>query len=466
MVKQPQTCEWGVGRAMTKSDSESLTARGQDLISVRGWAGYCRASSAVHSAPDLDSLRSVIRQSPSWLPVGSGCSYGDAALNDGGTLIRSSFPDRLQSDCSDGLVWVHAAMPLGELLAQLSTRGWSLPVVPGVLSATVGGMVAADVHGKNHIRHGSFGNSVEALDLILPDGQRLHCTREEESEIFHATLGGMGLTGAITAVALKVVPRSESVAEVRVVTTENLDETLEILQRSAVGTDHSSAWVDYSLRSPRKGRGVVVGGNLLPISQGSEMNQLWQPQSGPGFPPLPTPGEKLVFWHNNFYHLLSRWKSDVSYWPLEKLLFPLEAWSSWKRVYEPLGFHQHQSLIPESAGPDAVKALFDLVTGGGISPTLVVIKRMGDGRGGLSFPARGWTVSIDFAHTSGVVSLLEKMNAFTAETGGRVYLAKDSTLSAELFRQMYPSVGDFMQIRHRVDPERRIRSCLAERLEM
>lgn len=211
---------------------------------------------------------------------------------------------------------------------------------------------------------------------------------------------------------------------------------------------------------------MITGGNLIPVSGDPEACQLWEPSSGPELPPLPTPGENLIHWHNRLYHLLARRASRSSFWPLEKLLFPLEAWSSWQKVYEPAGFHQHQSLIPEKAGLSAVKSLFQLVSDGGISPTLVVIKRMGEGRGGLSFPAPGWTVSMDFAHGSEVLTLLGRLNQFTAEAGGRVYLSKDSTLSAELMREMYPDLGSFMEVRNRVDPQRKIRSCLADRLDL
>lgn len=466
MVKQPQTSGWGVGCAMTSSDSDLIPEKKRRLFPVRGWAGYCKASSSFQSLSAEESLQDLLTESPSWLPVGNGCSYGDAALNEGGTRIQPASSDPLRSDVKNGTVWVSAAMPLSELLPHLSIRGWTLPVVPGVLSATVGGMVASDVHGKNHLHRGSFGNSVEAIELILTDGQKLKCSREVEPEIFRATLGGMGLTGLVTAVLLRLVRRSASVAEVTVTTTEDLDQTLQTLEKVAVESDHSSAWVDFSLRSRSTGRGVITGGNLIPVSGDPEACQLWEPSSGPELPPLPTPGENLIHWHNRLYHLLARRASRSSFWPLEKLLFPLEAWSSWQKVYEPAGFHQHQSLIPEKAGLSAVKSLFQLVSDGGISPTLVVIKRMGEGRGGLSFPAPGWTVSMDFAHGSEVLTLLGRLNQFTAEAGGRVYLSKDSTLSAELMREMYPDLGSFMEVRNRVDPQRKIRSCLADRLDL
>ena len=219
---------------MTSSDSDLIPEKKRRLFPVRGWAGYCKASSSFQSLSAEESLQDLLTESPSWLPVGNGCSYGDAALNEGGTRIQPASSDPLRSDMKNGTVWVSAAMPLSELLPHLSIRGWTLPVVPGVLSATVGGMVASDVHGKNHLHRGSFGNSVEAIELILTDGQKLKCSREVEPEIFRATLGGMGLTGLVTAVLLRLVRRSASVAEVTVTTTEDLDQTLQTLEKVAV----------------------------------------------------------------------------------------------------------------------------------------------------------------------------------------------------------------------------------------
>ena len=449
---------------MTNSNSKNPRRSSPSGVLVKGWAGHCTARTTIRQVTDHESLLAAVGSCESWLPRGNGCSYGDAALNDGGTLIHPTFPTAFPVFTETGRVRVSASWSLAELLAQCSIQGWTLPVVPGVLSATVGGMVAADVHGKNHLRAGSFGSAVEAVELLLPNGERVHCSRREEPEIFHASLGGMGLTGIITDVTLQMVPQCEPFAEVQVTPSSDLPETLSKLDQVAQEQDHASAWVDFSLSSRNRGRGIVIGGKKIPVEDAGGSGRLWEPQSGPELPPLPKPGEGLILWHNRIFHLLSRMKTSPSYWPLEKLLFPLEAWSSWNRVYGAKGFHQHQSLIPEAGGAQSVEALFERVREAGISPTLAVIKRMGPGLGGLSFPAPGWTVSLDFAHGPGVISLLERLNQFTAEVGGRVYLAKDSTLTEEQFQKMYPAMDGFMQVRRRVDPDRRIQSDLAARL--
>ena len=172
----------------------------------------------------------------------------------------------------------------------------------------------------------------------------------------------------------------------------------------------------------------------------------------------------MVRWHNEVYYQMAKWAPSLRRMTLEGLLFPLEAWRDWKRIYGPAGFHQHQCLIPEQAGVSAVEALFDHVEKAGVSPTLVVIKRMGEGFGGLSFPAPGWTVSMDFAHSEKVLTLLEKLNEQVADVSGRVYLAKDSTLTSDQLRRMYPDLESFQEVRQRVDPEKRICSSLSRRL--
>lgn len=449
---------------MTPLDSANPAGFPNSSTPVSGWAGHSRTRSDLRIFTDPESLRRAATQTEVWLPRGSGCSYGDAALSSRGALFQSDFGSELRVDPETCRVKVPSSIRLGELLAQLSLKGLTLPVVPGFLGVTVGGMVAADIHGKNHYQSGSFRNSVEAIELVLPNGERLRCSRHFEAEIFNATLGGMGLTGFITAVDLLAIQRSDPQVDVRVWTTESLAETIAVLDQSAAKYDHSSAWVDYSCANPKRGRGVILGGRMLKVEDESSLRNLWQPQSGPRFPPLPLPGEKMIRWHNELYYQRARWGSFHRRMTLEGLLFPLEAWSDWKRVYGPAGFHQHQCLIPENAGVSAIEALLDHVEKVGVSPTLVVIKRLGEGFGGLSFPAAGWTVSMDFAHSEKVVTLMERLNELVADVSGRVYLAKDSTLTTELLERMYPDLQSFREVRQQVDPEKRISSSLSTRL--
>ncbi|OUU20104.1 MAG: hypothetical protein CBC13_11485 [Planctomycetia bacterium TMED53] len=459
MVKQGLTCVWRARIDMVDQQPQSSSSIWY------GWARTSRANSQLVNCDDVNSAKAGIQDSAYWLPRGAGCSYGDAALSDGGRLLRPQFPSEIVASSNPNSVRVPASMPLGELLARLSLEELTLPVVPGVLAATVGGMVAADVHGKNHQRSGSFGNWVEAIKLMPPDGEYRWCTRESDRELFEGTIGGMGLTGIILEIDLRVVRRSDSLAQVHVEATDSIAQTLDRLEKSSRTADHSSAWLDLALNSPSLGRGVVIGGFLQSVEK-ETVSQLWEPRSGPVFPPMPVPGESMIRLHNSFYHGFARLLPVVRRWPLEKLLFPLEAWRDWRNVYGKSGFYQHQCLIPESVRVAGLESILKMIKECQISPTLAVLKMMGEGNGGLSFPAPGVTLSLDFRNQAGVLQLLNNLNALVAEFGGRVYLAKDSTLTAGLFQKMYPQLDQFLELRRRIDPGGRIRSDLSSRLGM
>ena len=379
-------------------------------------------------------------------------------------MVLPTFEDRLSSIGKDFQITASSSITVSELLARLSLIGCTLPVVPGVLGATLGGMLAADIHGKNHFQMGSLGRWVRSLSLMIPSGEVLECSEQNEPEIFRATLGGMGLTGVILSACLEVVPLKGLQAAVNVKTTESLRETIQQLESESGKSEYVSAWIDFSKGSVAPGRGVVVCGDRIADEQLKDSGSLWQPETGPSLPPIPGFGNTLVRWHNSLYHGLARWLPQQRLWPLESLLFPLESWGNWRKVYGQRGFYQHQSQIPLSQAEDRIQEIMDLVQASPYRPTLVVLKRMGEGRGGLSFGETGYTLSMDFANESGCRDLVHRLNEFVAEISGKIYLAKDSTLTQEQFEKMYPDVDGFRELRKKVDPRREIQSELSRRL--
>jgi len=318
MVKQVQACGWKASDAMVEKNFQNGNRYQHSFADWFGWAGSTQAASHLYRCFHPESVKDVVLGSRHWLPRGSGFSYGDAALSPGGSLIQPEFPARLKISTDSTHVRVPASLPLKELLAQLSLKGFTLPVVPGVLGVSVGGMIAADVHGKNHWKSGSFGRSVEAMKLVLPNGEALWCSRDQFSEIFQGTIGGMGLTGIILEVDLMVVPRCQEIAEVSVRATRDLDETLNRLEETCLDADHASAWVDLSRLSRKPGRGVVIGGKLRSIEAGDSATELWQPESGPSIPPFPSPGEGIIHMHNQVYHRMASFLPQNRLWPLQK----------------------------------------------------------------------------------------------------------------------------------------------------
>ena len=141
------------------------------------------------------------------VPRGLGRAYGDAALpsNPGGLVLETTRADRIHSfEPATGRLHCEAGLSLAEILRVFVPRGWFPPVTPGTKFVTVGACVACDVHGKNHHRDGSFGSFVDRVTLCTADGRLVECGPDRERELFLATLGGMGLTGLIVDVTLRL----------------------------------------------------------------------------------------------------------------------------------------------------------------------------------------------------------------------------------------------------------------------
>lgn len=444
---------------------------------VSGWAGTCHARCKVIRCQGVEESRILLREDGPWLPRGGGCSYGDAAILDQGRLLQLKPPSgdpilsaaATPTDLQSPSVSVSAAVTLRQLLPLLARQGLTLPVVPGVLDATVGGMLAADVHGKNHLSRGSIGDVTVALQLLIPSGEVIDCDRDREPEIFRGTIGGMGLTGVILEARLAVIPLLADRVEVQVLATKNLQESLAQLDRLAASEEHVAAWIDPTARGSEFGRGIVVGGTVVATDRVVRSNRSsWDLPRGHRFPAgfswaLSPIGIRC---HNAVRHALARIGRRQRSWELERLLFPLERWRDWKKIYQPDGFHQHQSLIPEDHCSGTIRELLELSNRARCPSTLVVIKKMRKGAGGLSFGAEGMTLSMDFKATAGVKEILHHCDSRVADVGGRVYLAKDSTLTPELLRRMYPQVDQFLSLRNRIDPDRKLNSDLSRRLEI
>jgi len=438
---------------------------------VSGWTGNCRSRSRLIRCSGIDDLRASIQQPGRWLPRGAGCSYGDAAiLEEGRLVLLDDEATDEQKQSASGSVTVSAAVTLRTLLPALATRGLTLPVVPGVLDATIGGIVAADAHGKNHLTRGSIRDVTDSLRLMLPSGDLIDCDRSSETDLFEATIGGMGLTGMITEATLQVIPLLARTVRVEQIATSDLESSLKQLRLLSQHHEHVAAWLDPTPRGAAFGRGIVVAGSPYPEHQQSQMShpRNWELTPGSTLPPLVasllTP--LGISCHNTLRHLRARFWRGTSTWKLDRLLFPLERWKNWKQIYKPAGFHQHQSLVPAAACDVVIRQLLEMSVSGGYPPTLVVLKMMRGGSGWLSFPDEGMTLSMDFRCEVGTVDLLRQLDERVAQEQGRVYLAKDSTLTPELFRAMYPDLGRFQKLRQQFDPQQKLNSELSLRLKI
>jgi decaprenylphospho-beta-D-ribofuranose 2-oxidase len=398
---------------------------------------------------------------------GLGRSYGDAAQVSGGTVVDMTSLRGVECfDPATGTVTALSGTSLGEILDQIVPRGWFLPVTPGTRHVTVGGAVAADVHGKNHHRDGSFGDYVEELRLLTPEGV---IDVSPGDAAFSATVGGMGLTGAILRATFRLHPIETAWMQVDTIRGDDIEAVMTLLLEADRRRRYSVAWLD--LTRAGRGRGVVMAADhVLPHelparAQARPLARRSLP--APAMPRLPGRGLVNAITVNTFNRLWMARAPTGEYDRLERLdsyFYPLDAVESWNRIYGTRGFLQYQFVVPPLE-TDTLVAVARIVSDAA-PVSLGVLKQMGrDGAGLLSFPMEGWTLSLDIPLRDGKLGrILDRCDQLVGDAGGRVYLAKDSRLLAGAVGDMYRSLMEWQEIRSRLDPRGEFRSDLSERL--
>ena len=397
------------------------------------------------------------------IAFGGGRSYGDAALNGGGAAILTERLDRiLELDVDAGELVCEPGVRISDTQSLLVPRGLSLPAIPGTAFATIGGAVANDIHGKNHDRDGSFGDHVRWLDLLTADGTVHRVKPDQDGALFNATVGGIGLTGIILAVCVGLLRVPSNAVRVREMRVRDLDHFFELLAEHRDKAMYSVGWIDALARGPRLGRGILEVAD--PSPEGVE-----EPPQRPRRVPVDMPDIFLnrlsIGALNAFYYGRVPAAGRTRTMPMTRFFHPLDAVLDWNRLYGRGGFHQFQCVIPEEGSRTGIRALLETITASGSASFLAVLKTMGrSGRGHLSFPIRGHTLALDFPARGGARDLLARLETITLDHGGRVYLAKDSTVSAVGFAKMYPALPDFREVLAEVDPRGVFASDLARRL--
>jgi FAD/FMN-containing dehydrogenase len=408
-----------------------------------------REHTTVH-ASFADEMTAAIRASDQWplLCRGLGRSYGDVALNGGGYLLDTTRTDHfLSADWATGAVRVEAGLSLDALLRVSVPRGWFLPVTPGTKFVTLGGAIANDVHGKNHESAGTLGCHVRRIGLARSSGDVLELSPDRDEPLFAATVGGLGLTGIILWVELQLIPIRSATMEVETVAMSDLDDFFRLSAESR-GWAYSVAWVDSLARGRALGRGLFMRGR--------------HGEAGPlathGAPRFAVPdaarhllnsGTIALF---NFLYRTRPWASGRKTMHYDQYFYPLDSLSHWNRLYGSRGFFQHQSVVPMKDARTTVRRLLELTAECGEPSFLTVLKVLGDrpSPGLLSFPMAGVTLALDLANRGETTRrLLDRLADVVVAAGGRLYPAKDATMSGDAFRAGYPS---WRRLEHNRDP--------------
>jgi decaprenylphospho-beta-D-ribofuranose 2-oxidase len=442
---------------------------------LAGWGRYPVAESDVYRPEKLAELAAIVCADRTPLVVrGAGRAYGDAAINSGGRVVDIERLNRMLAfDAATGTLRAEAGVTISEIIDVFLPQGYFPAVTPGTRFVTLGGAIAADVHGKNHHRDSSFGAHVSSFDLMLASGEVLRCSREENSGLFWATVGGMGLTGVIIEAEISLQAVESAYLQGELIRADNIDAAVEAFERTDQQYGYSMAWIDCASAGARLGRCVFTVGNFAPVDALPPVlrqDPLSTPRKAQPRVPIDFPAFALstptIRAFNEFIYRAQRGSRDPKLFDYQRFFYPLDSIRDWNRIYGKRGFVQYQCVWPTQESRAGLVETLEAIRARRRYPFLTVLKKFGAQEGVMSFPMPGYTLALDFPVADGLFEFLDTLDEMVLKRGGRVYLAKDARMRPDAFRAMYPNLARWQQAKASADPECRFSSSLARRIGM
>ncbi len=438
---------------------------------ISGFGKYPKVKSKIYRpATVTETIESISKPNEtSVIARGLGRSYGDASLNENNFVSEDLLLNKYISfDEQTGVLKCEPGVSIEDILETFVPRGWFPPVTPGTKYVTIGGAIASDIHGKNHHKDGSFSNFLNNFTILTSDRNFLNCSREENSDLFWATIGGMGLTGIITDAEIRLKKIESPFINFKSIRFTNLDSLVDAFEKYDNDFVYSVAWIDVLAKGSKTGKSVLLLGNH------SEKKDLPQKFSSNTFHPkkkknvpveLPsfTLNRLTVGLFNKAYYLLhSDTDTIVDY---DTFFYPLDSILNWNNVYGKKGFAQYQLCVPEEKGQEAIRKILNKVTEYHGYSFVSVLKKMGEHTGILSFPIKGYTLSMDFPVRSNVTEMIKELDKIVMDYGGRTYLTKDAFLDENTFKKMYDGYWQkWREIKQKYDPQNLFGSNLSRRI--
>ena len=401
---------------------------------------------------------------------GMGRAYGDSALNTHAIVSMTAFAHMLSFDAHSGVLVAESGVTLADVISVFLPRGWFVSVTPGTKFVTLGGAIAADVHGKNHHKDGSFGGFVAWIDIVGRDGVIRRCSRTENADLFEWTLGGMGLTGVILRCAIRLRRVESGWLRQRSIPAPNLAAAMSAFEDNTQST-YSVAWIDCLAKGANLGRSIVLLGEHAladELDVARRPAPFVTPRRRMRAMPFDAPGFALNQWSVRVFNALcwmkGAWGARETLVDWDSYFYPLDSIHQWNRIYGKRGFAQFQCVLPLATSRAGLEELLSVISASGQGSFLAVLKRMGPQDSRFSFPMEGYTLALDFPAHPKALALMERLDAITLAHGGRFYLAKDSRLSRATFEASDPRVADFRAMRSERGLDQTFSSIQSERL--
>lgn len=402
----------------------------------------------------------------SLLATGLGNSYGDAALNASGILASMARMDRMLSfDAERAILSAEAGVTVLDVMRTFVPQGLTLAATPGLSNISLGGCAAFDIHSKNHWLTGGFGASVLSMRVLLADGKVIMCSREKDSDLFFATIGGMGMTGIILDMELQLHRLAGLTASSQSLPFRGVSELLKLIieAKEKSSTSHMVAWVDLLNRSDPGGYLIVSK-----LVAGATSNDIWKNKKAPPLGLIAPFFNRLSNKAFNLAFSLKHRFQPTAKTNLRSFLFPWDSMPNWNRLYGKKGFVEYQCCIPAGNAAESLTHLFAYVLRHKASfpAYFAAVKSIRAGDGMLSFPLDGYSILFDFPVSDGLWKFLDELDELIIAAGGRVYLAKDGRVSADAYQRMYPRLAEWQSIRRKYDPDNLFVSDMARRLNL
>ncbi|SOC83155.1 FAD/FMN-containing dehydrogenase [Ensifer adhaerens] len=437
---------------------------------LSGWGRYPRLDTRLEAPRGEEALRALLADP--LIARGNGRAYGDAAIGVPLTAQMRNFNRMIAFDAESGQLVAEAGVQLAEIISAFLPRGFFPLVTPGTKFVTLGGAIAADVHGKNHHKDGSFAACLDWIEIMGPDGAVTRCSRDQNADLFTWTVGGMGLTGIILRAALRLRRVESAWIRQTLLPAANIDEAMDLFERNDAAT-YSVAWIDCLSRGAGLGRSLVMLGEHASRAE-LDLKRAASPFDIGRRPSLAVPFDApsgllnslTVRAFNEAYYWKGRGAAGESFVNWDSYFYPLDAVLEWNRIYGRNGFAQFQCVLPLESSARGMRALLEMISDAGAGSFLAVLKRFGPQESRFSFPMLGYTLALDFPVNQRMLTLMERLDRIVLEHGGRFYLAKDSRMSAATLAASDPRAQGFRDLRQSHSLAGRFRSAQSERLAL